>query len=400
MKNGIRDNQAYVDVLNKFNNPLNWTDFQVWYTVKGFPKRLHEAIKQCHENIKADNYRFETDLVKEQEELKQQLALHAAEVKQFIKYGPCEAQQVEERAAQVDSLNDKIKQALDTVDSFKAREVLFGIPSNDYSEVEVVQGDFEPFAQLWQTAFTFQTLNQGWMTNPFMELDGNKMQQSVAQMFATVKRLDKVFADRYREPAKVCSKLTDTIVEFRKCIPIVQMLRNPGLRPRHWNEISTRLGTVVEPGNLTLTQLLGYNAVEHAMDIEEVTTSAEKEFQLDTQMDAMMEEWKPMVFEVLAWKSTRTYVIRKTDLISILLDEQIVKTQTMRGSPYIRPIEAKAKKWEARLVDMQSILEEWLNCQKTWMYLEPIFASDDIIRQMPTETRRFQGVDRYARLLG
>lgn len=68
----------------------------------------------------------------------------------------------------------------------------------------------------------------------------------------------------------------------------------------------------------------------------------------------------------------------------------------MRGSPYIKPVEGKAKKWEARLQNMASILEEWLTCQKTWLYLEPIFSSDDIVRQMPAETRRFQTVDQVS----
>jgi hypothetical protein len=45
------------------------------------------------------------------------------------------------------------------------------------------------------------------------------------------------------------------------------------------------------------------------------------------------------------------------------------------------------------LTALQATLKAWLKCQAGWLYLGPVFGSDDIMHQIPNEGRKFQAVD-------
>ena len=57
----------------------------------------------------------------------------------------------------------------------------------------------------------------------------------------------------------------------------------------------------------------------------------------------------------------------------------------MKGSPFAKFMLDEITKWETLLMRTQDNLDLWLKVQAVWMYLEPVFSSDDIISQMPTE---------------
>lgn len=60
-------------------------------------------------------------------------------------------------------------------------------------------------------------------------------------------------------------------------------------------------------------------------------------------MQNMVEAWDSMSFHHRAYRESGVSILSAVDEIQTMLDDQIVKTQTMRGSPFVKPFEAKIK---------------------------------------------------------
>jgi len=65
----------------------------------------------------------------------------------------------------------------------------------------------------------------------------------------------------------------------------------------------------------------------------------------------------------------------------------------MKGSPFAKFMLPDIDKWERVLIRTQDNLDMWLKVQNSWMYLEPVFSSEDIINQMPVEGAKFREVN-------
>ena len=60
------------------------------------------------------------------------------------------------------------------------------------------------------------------------------------------------------------------------------------------------------------------------------------------------------------------------------IDDHQVSIQTMLGTRFVHSIREQVESWERRLSLIAQTIEEWLSCQRVWMYLENIFNSPDI----------------------
>jgi dynein heavy chain len=145
---------------------------------------------------------------------------------------------------------------------------------------------------------------------------------------------------------------------------------------------------------MTTKDILALGLKDHLETVQKIGESAAKEYQIEHALDKMESEWEGMVLDVHSYRETGTYVLKGVDDINTVLDEQITLTQTIMFSAFKGPFEGRIEEWNRKLCRISDVLEVWIAVQRNWLYLQPIFESADINRQLPTEGKKFEAVDK------
>jgi dynein heavy chain, axonemal len=375
-----------------FGFSLPRRDFSMFWSLKQWPTRLTMAMEESLFYLEQERERMTTELEKQRAEFEGYIRKLEERVRTFKTYEDISV--IIRVVDEAQALESSIQEALEQAEDFNRREKLFGFPATDFSAIEDIKEDFDPFLKLWVALNDFTGSRQMWLTGSFIDLEAKVVEDRVTDWVSMTTRFIRQFEDAYPGPSRVAEHLKGQTVEFRKCLPVISNLASGALKGYHWHDLAVRTKKdIVMSETLTLQELLDLGILDNLDIVEEIATVAVKEHNLDRALDSMAEEWREIAFEVKAYRDSGTYVIGGTDDIMTLLDDHLVKTQSMLGSPYITNIKTKCKDWERRLSHLQTLLDEWLKVQRTWMYLSPIFSSDDIKRQMPAESRRFEKVD-------
>jgi len=158
--------------------------------------------------------------------------------------------------------------------------------------------------------------------------------------FRTIYKLEKAFQEP--DVRELAATVRERIEEFKDRMPVVMTLGNPGMKARHWEQISTIAGIPIKfDADLTLGKVLAMGLDAYIAQFEGVSEAATKEDTLEKGMDKMQRDWSDQIFTVNLYKDTGTYVIAGVDEIQLLLDDHITKAVTIKNSPYIKPFEAR-----------------------------------------------------------
>ena len=397
LKADCRRSWERYDFLLKNHHILPDDDRALIHQTYTWVDRIMPEFDKTEDKLRDDRDKFEEDLRQRLEAFQAELAGIHEEVTAMRVEGGLDAKICKQQVDKCEDIRQRFDAGMDKGLLFNEEEEALGWVKTVF--VSIVEGgqDLQPISKLWTMSQDFLTNLQQWTGGPFMKLHAETIKGEVDQTFRDMKALARMFGgeEGYPELKAVAEGVTEKLNGFNEQVPLIEYLAHPGLRDRHWDKMGEIVGYSIKPDEFTTLRTVTEQRLEQFLpQFEEISFAASKEYNLEKSLDTMLSEWQDIETPFAHYRDTEWSIMGNTEEIQMQLDDHIVKTQTMKSNTFIGPFEERTKEWEKTVLKIQDVLDMWLKVQVTWMYLEPIFGSEDIMKQMPKEGAMFQTVDK------
>ncbi|CAM9568719.1 unnamed protein product [Heterosigma akashiwo] len=288
-------------------------------------------------------------------------------------------------------LNQKLEAIEQNANTYSQYQELFGITVYQYKKLGETQEQFRQMQNLWSLVKKWNADYNRWMVEGFTNLDVEEMDKEVVQVF-----FKEAHALHKRMGSDVTLRLREQAADLKLKMPVVLELGNPALKPRHWERVFHALGQPYLPDvSFSLEELLDHGVLTHKDLVSEVSGTASGEAQLEDSLEQIRQGWDDQEFVCLNHRDQPgVYILGGLDDVYTLLEDNQVTLQTMMGSRFILGVQAEVEVWAKKLALLSETLDEWVTCQRNWMYLETIFSGEDIAKQLPAESQKFNLVNK------
>jgi len=379
------------NLCNYFNIELSEEDNTAIYMLRETNKALHLSIQVIEDSSTENTVRFAKELTELVPKLKDDITgIQGVLLNTMVSDAEADVNEVvaflKKTRAQVDELDVLRKR-------YAFYESTLGLPLSRYDQLDEVKQDLNIKSKLWEATDKWRLKSQEWCGMVFESVDPTSISQEVEQYIKVALQAEKALPGN-----PVAAMLKGHVNDFRRTMPVVTALRCPDLQDRHWETIHAILGyQVCGAQDLRLDTLINLRAMDHGEHLETIAVEAVQEAVLVKMLEKLDTRWDASEFTILQFKESKDHIIGGIDEVIIDLDDSLVTVNTILGSRYVKPIREKVDEWQVKLILFQDSLEEWLTCQKNWMYLESIFSAPDIQRQLPSESKVFFKIDNSLR---
>lgn len=276
-------------------------------------------------------------------------------------------------------------------------ETLFDLEISTYPDLNDMIAKNQIYDQIYDIYKDHRETVKEFSVGTFVKLEINNLMMSADKFVSLVKRLEK----KLRNPEGIHPfvKLRAAVDGFKTSLPFMHQLNQPYITARHFKRMMEETGKDIGEINLktmTLAKVFELELHNHQEKVNEICVEAKEEASNEENINKISEAWQKTSLDIVVYKKgteVRGFSIKTPDEIRQQLEDNIMMLQQIGASKYNRSVKSKVTQWEADLNLISDCIDLWMIVQRKWMYLEGIFASDDIRMQLPEEAKKFSKTD-------
>ena len=163
---------------------------------------------------------------------------------------------------------------------------MVGKEQKDYSRLQAMTKDFQPYSSLWLTTRTWFTRHEAWTTGAWEELDPEELDSTFEQCIKAINQVARYFKDKDFPQITANAQVMKAKVDaFKPVVPLALALRKQGMKDRHWDQVSAAVGFDIRPvEGFTLQGCVDKGLLAHTELCDEVGERAFKEHHIEVSL--------------------------------------------------------------------------------------------------------------------
>ncbi|XP_057658943.1 dynein axonemal heavy chain 5 [Diorhabda carinulata] len=277
--------------------------------------------------------------------------------------------------------------------TYQSGEELFGLPTTDYPDMAQIRKELNLLQKLYKLYNDVIDRVNSYYDIPWGEVNIEEINNELMEFQNRCRKLPKGLKEW---PAFFALK--KTIDDFNDMCPLLELMANRAMKPRHWQRIMDSLNHVFEfeSEGFCLKNILEAPLLQHKEDIEDICISAMKEKDIEAKLRQVTNEWTVHELTFQTFNNRGELLLRGDTTAETIgqLEDSLMILGSLLSNRYNAPFKKQIQQWVYDLSNTNEILERWLLVQNMWVYLEAVFVGGDIAKQLPKEAKRFSKIDK------
>ncbi|KAL2735253.1 dynein axonemal heavy chain 2 [Vespula squamosa] len=270
----------------------------------------------------------------------------------------------------------------------KEHLAIFGLSLPDSLELVELEENIAIIEIVWKLTAEWNEAWNRYKTEQFWKIEIEEMDTVANALFRKLTRLCRELKERKWE---IVEHTRASVDKFRRTLPLITDLKNPAMRPRHWKQVKDVLEREFDETSedFTLDAIADMQMQNFSEQIADISNAATMELEIELGLQRIAAIWKVMTIVMTPYKTKGIYKLESIDDIVETLEDHQVQLSSMKSTRFVEPFATEVDYWERTLSTVGEVLEMVLSVQRSYFYMDNIFSSEDIRKQLPKETQDF-----------